>query len=133
MNSTDGRLSTDTHSIQSITQAAAQRLGTGELEVPPDHDFLADVQADQRLIALMSSVSWVVCSAGFGATAASSWLSATWAVSLSGVIAKSCEPPSPCWQVTQLEGKKPDVLPQLGDVETPQIVVQYRGLYTVEP
>jgi len=64
LNSTDGRLSTDTQSIQSITQAAAQRLGTGELEVPPDHDFLADVQADQRLMALMCAVSRVVWQRG---------------------------------------------------------------------
>ena len=57
MKNTSRRLSTDTQSVQSLTAAAAKRLGSGELNVPPEHDFLADVTADQKLIAVMCAVA----------------------------------------------------------------------------
>ena len=58
MNSTHGRLSSDTR-IQSITHAAAKRLGTGPLPIPPEHDFLADVEADRKLVAVMCAMARV--------------------------------------------------------------------------
>ena len=57
MKNTSRRLSTDTQSVQSLTAAAAKRLGLDELEVPPEHDFLADVGADRKLVAVMCAVA----------------------------------------------------------------------------
>ena len=57
MKNTSRRLSTNTQSVQSLTAAAAKRLGLGELEVPPEHDFLADVGADRKLVAVMCAVA----------------------------------------------------------------------------
>ena len=57
MKTTPSRLSTDTQSVQSLTAAAAKRLGLGELDVPPEHDFLADVGADRKLVAVMCAVA----------------------------------------------------------------------------
>ena len=57
MKTTPSRLSTDTQSVQSLTAAAAKRLGLGELNVPPEHDFLADVGADRKLVAVMCAVA----------------------------------------------------------------------------
>ena len=59
MNSTEGRQSTDTQHIQSLTEAAAQRLGTGPLDLPPEYDFQADVQSDHKLAALMCAVAQI--------------------------------------------------------------------------
>ena len=59
MKTTPSRLSTDTQSVQSLTAAAAKRLGLGELDVPPEHDFLADVTADRKLVAVMCAVARV--------------------------------------------------------------------------
>ncbi len=60
LNSTEGRLSSD--NIQSITEAAASRFASvphyaQPLPLPPEHDFLADVEADQRLAAVMCAVA----------------------------------------------------------------------------
>ena len=57
MKTTPSRLSTDTQSVQSLTAAAAKRLGLDELDVPPGHDFLADVGADRKLVAVMCAVA----------------------------------------------------------------------------
>ena len=57
MKTNSGRLSTDTSEIQSLTAAAAKRLGLGQLEVPPEYDFLADVEADRKLVAVMCAVA----------------------------------------------------------------------------
>ena len=59
MKNTSRRLSTDTQSVQSLTAAAAKRLGSGDLDVPPEHDFLADVEADRKLVAVMCAVARV--------------------------------------------------------------------------
>ena len=60
MNSTEGRLSTD--EVQSITEAAAARLASvpyyaRPMPVPPEHDFLADVEADRKLVAVMCAIA----------------------------------------------------------------------------
>ena len=62
MNSTEGRLSTDNHQIESITEAAAQRIASvpywaEPLPVPPEYDFLADVEKDRKFIAVMCAVA----------------------------------------------------------------------------
>ena len=57
MNSTHGRLSTDKTRIQSITEAAAKRLSNGDLPVPPEYDFQADVTADRKLGAVMCAIA----------------------------------------------------------------------------
>ena len=62
MNSTDGRLSTDNQEIESITEAAAARLASvpyyaRPMPVPPEHDFLADVEADRKLAAVMCAIA----------------------------------------------------------------------------
>ena len=62
MNSTEGRLSTDNAHIHSITDAAAERLASvpywaQPLPVPPEHDFLADVAADRKLVAVMCAIA----------------------------------------------------------------------------
>ena len=62
MKTTPGRLSTDTQSIQSMTDAAAKRLASvpywaQPLPLPPEHDFLADVAADRKLVAVMCAVA----------------------------------------------------------------------------
>ena len=62
MKTTPGRLSTDTQSIQSITDAAAKRLASvpywaQPLPLPPEHDFLADVEADRKLAGVMCAVA----------------------------------------------------------------------------
>ena len=64
MNSTEGRLSTDNHQIESITEAAAQRIASvpywaEPLPVPPEYDFLADVEKDRNFIAVMCVVARV--------------------------------------------------------------------------
>ena len=61
-NPTKGRLSTDNQEIQSITEAAAARLASVPYyarpqPVPPEHDFLADVGADRKLVAVMCAVA----------------------------------------------------------------------------
>ncbi len=62
MNTKSGRLSTDNAHIQSITNAAAQRLAAvpyyaQPLPLPHEHDFLADVRADLILAAVMCAVA----------------------------------------------------------------------------
>ena len=62
MNSTEGRLSTDNHQIESITEAAAQRIASvpywaEPLPVPPEYDFLADVEKDRKLVAVMCAIA----------------------------------------------------------------------------
>ena len=57
MNSTHGRLSTDNPRIQAITEAAAKRLSNGDLPMPPEYDFQADVTADRKLGAVMCAVA----------------------------------------------------------------------------
>ena len=62
LNSTEGRLSTDKQSIQSMTDAAAKRLASvpywaQPLPLPPEHDFLADVREDLKLAAVMCAVA----------------------------------------------------------------------------
>ena len=64
MNSTEGRLSTDNSQIESITEAAAQRIASvpywaEPLPVPPEYDFLADVEKDRKFIAVMCAVARV--------------------------------------------------------------------------
>ena len=62
MNSTEGRLSTDKSHIQAITNAAAKRLAAvpywaQPLPLPPEHEFLADVAADRKLVAVMCAIA----------------------------------------------------------------------------
>ena len=62
MKTTSGRLSTDNAHIQSITEAAAARLASvpywaQPMPLPPEHDFLADVEADQKLVAVMCAMA----------------------------------------------------------------------------
>lgn len=56
MNTSAGRLSTDTTGIQNITRAAAARF-TEPLPLPPDYDFEADAQNDLKLAALMCAIA----------------------------------------------------------------------------
>ena len=61
-NSTKGRLSSD--KVQSMTEAAARRLASAPhyaqpLPLPPEHDFQADVKADQQLAALMCAIAQI--------------------------------------------------------------------------
>ena len=51
------RQSTDNNRIQSLTEAAAKRLSNGELPVPPENDFQADVTADRKLGAVMCAIA----------------------------------------------------------------------------
>ena len=57
MNVNAARLSTDNNRIQSLTAAAAKRLSIGDLPIPPEYDFQADVTADRKLGALMCAVA----------------------------------------------------------------------------
>ena len=45
--------------IQSLTNAAAARLGGARLPMPPEHDFQADVAADRKHAALMCAIAQV--------------------------------------------------------------------------
>ena len=58
MNNTRGRLSSDTQSIQSITQSAAARFAE-PLPLPPDHAFDADAQNDLKLAALLCAIKQI--------------------------------------------------------------------------
>jgi hypothetical protein len=51
------RQSTDNNRIQSLTEAAAKRLSNGDLPVPPEYDFQADVTADRKLGAVMCAIA----------------------------------------------------------------------------
>ena len=57
VNSTSGRLSSDTQSIQSLPEDAAKRLGTGPLHVPSEYDLQAVARSDLKLAALMCAIA----------------------------------------------------------------------------
>ena len=62
MKTTSGRLSSDNSQIQSITEAAAERIASvpywaEPLPVPPEYDFLADVEQDRKLVAVMCAIA----------------------------------------------------------------------------
>ena len=59
---TSGRLSYDNSQIQFITEAAAERIASvpywaESLPVPPEYDFLADVEQDRKLVAVMCAIT----------------------------------------------------------------------------
>lgn len=45
--------------IQSLTRAAAARLGVAHTPIPPKHCFEADVAADRKLAAVMCAIAQV--------------------------------------------------------------------------
>ena len=62
MNINRGQLSTGNQKIESMTEAAAARLASvpyyaRPMPVPPEHDFLADVEADRRLVAVLCAIA----------------------------------------------------------------------------
>ena len=62
MNINRGQLSTGNQQIESMTEAAEQRLASAPyyaqpLPIPPQHDFLAHVEADRQLAALMCATA----------------------------------------------------------------------------